>query len=48
MAKSCGKGCRISSRKTASKASKALRDGRTSKQTKSLAGSVLSQRKKCK
>jgi hypothetical protein len=35
-----------SSSKTASKASKALRDGRTSKSTKSLAGSVLSNRKK--
>lgn len=35
-----------SSSKVASKASSALRDGRTSKTTKSLAGSALSNRKK--
>lgn len=34
-----------SSSKTASKASKALKDGRTSKTTKSLAGAVLVNRK---
>jgi hypothetical protein len=34
---------KISSKTTASKASKALQSGRTSKLTKSLAGSVLAQ-----
>jgi hypothetical protein len=34
------------SKKVASKASKLLRDGRTSKTTKSVAGSALSQTKK--
>ena len=36
--------CKTTSKRVASKASKALRDGRTSKTTKSIAGSVLSQR----
>ena len=36
--------CKKTSKSVASKASKALRDGRTSKITKSIAGSVLSQR----
>ena len=36
--------CKKTSKGIASKASKALRDGRTSKTTKSLAGSALSQR----
>ena len=36
--------CKRTSRKIAKLASKALRDGRTSKKTKSLAGSALSQR----
>jgi hypothetical protein len=37
---------KVTSPKMAKKASKALQDGRTSKLTKSLAGSVLSQAKK--
>lgn len=36
--------CKTTSKGVASKASKALRDGRTSKATKSIAGSALSQR----
>lgn len=36
--------CKKTSKSVASKASKALRDGRTSKITKSIAGSALSQR----
>ncbi len=36
--------CKTTSKGVASKASKALRDGRTSKSTKSIAGSALSQR----
>ncbi len=36
--------CKTTSKGVASKASKALRDGRTSKTTKSIAGSALSQR----
>ena len=36
--------CKRTSKSIASKASKALRDGRTSKTTKSIAGSALSQR----
>lgn len=36
--------CKTTSKGIASKASKALRDGRTSKTTKSIAGSALSQR----
>ncbi len=36
--------CKKTSKNMATKASKALTDGRTSKTTKSLAGSVLSQR----
>ncbi len=36
--------CKTTSKNVASKASKALRDGRTSKITKSIAGSALSQR----
>ena len=36
--------CKKTSKSVASKASKALRDGRTSKTTKSIAGSTLSQR----
>jgi len=37
---------KVTSRKVASKASKILRDKRTSKRTKSVAGSALSQREK--
>ena len=36
--------CKRTSKSVASKASKALRDGRTSATTKSIAGSALSQR----
>lgn len=36
--------CKKTSAGVASKASKALKDGRTSKTTKSIAGSALSQR----
>ncbi len=36
--------CKTTSKNVASKASKVLRDGRTSKITKSIAGSALSQR----
>ena len=36
--------CKKTSKKVASKASKLLKDGRTSKTTKSVAGSALSQR----
>ena len=36
--------CKKTSKSVASKASKVLRDGRTSKSTKSIAGSALSQR----
>ena len=36
--------CKKTSKSVASKASKALRDGRTSATTKSIAGSALSQR----
>ena len=36
--------CKKTSKSVASKASKVLRDGRTSKTTKSIAGSALSQR----
>ena len=36
--------CKTTSKGVSSKASKALRDGRTSKSTKSIAGSALSQR----
>lgn len=35
--------CKKTSKRVASKASKALRDGRTSKTTRSIAGSALSQ-----
>ena len=38
--------CKTTSKKIASKASSILRDGRTSKTNKSVAGSALSQRKK--
>lgn len=37
-------GCKRTSASVASKASKALRDGRTSSTTKTIAGSALSQR----
>lgn len=37
---------KVTSAKVASKASAALRDGRTSPRTKSIAGSALSQREK--
>lgn len=37
-------GCKRTSARVASKASKALRDGRSSKATRSIAGSALSQR----
>lgn len=43
MAKSSSR--KVTSSKVASKASKALKDGRTSKSTKSIAGSALSQAK---
>ena len=36
--------CKTTSKSVASKASKALRDGRTSATTKSITGSALSQR----
>ena len=36
--------CKTTSKSVASKASKALKDGRTSANTKSIAGSALSQR----
>ena len=36
--------CKKTSKSVATKASKVLRDGRTSKTTKSIAGSALSQR----
>lgn len=36
--------CKKTSKSVASKASEVLRDGRTSKTTKSIAGSALSQR----
>ena len=36
--------CKKTSKEVASKASRALRDGRTSQSTKSIAGSALSQR----
>ena len=42
----CKNGCKTSSPKMARKASKALRSKNTSKTTKSLAGSVLSQKTK--
>lgn len=38
--------CKRTSARVASKASKALRDGRSSARTKSIAGSALSQRQK--
>jgi hypothetical protein len=37
---------KVTSKKVATKASKVLRDGRTSKDSKSAAGSALSQREK--
>ncbi len=37
---------KVTSKKVAKKASKVLRDGRTSKDSKSVAGSALSQREK--
>lgn len=37
---------KVTSKRVASKASKILRDGRTSKNSKSVAGSALSQREK--
>jgi len=37
---------KVTSKKVASKASKVLKDGRTSKDSKSAAGSALSQREK--
>jgi len=37
---------KVTSKKVATKASKVLRDGRTSKNSKSAAGSALSQREK--
>lgn len=39
---------KVTSKKVATKASKALRDGRSSERTKSIAGSALSQREKPK
>ena len=39
---------KVTSVKVAKEASKALRDGRSSKRTKSIAGSALSQREKKK
>lgn len=39
---------KVTSKEVASKASDALRDGRSSKRTKSIAGSALSQREKPK
>ena len=39
---------KVTSKAVATKASKVLRDGRTSKTTKSIAGSALSQREKKK
>ena len=39
---------KVTSRRVASKASKVLRDGRTSRNSKSAAGSALSQREKKK
>jgi hypothetical protein len=39
---------KVTSKKVASKASKALKDKRTSRNTKSIAGSALSQREKKK
>ncbi|MDR0850763.1 MAG: hypothetical protein LBN07_04825 [Christensenellaceae bacterium] len=48
MPKKCSSGCRTTSKSVASKASAVLRDGRTSKTSKSVAGSALSQRKRCK
>lgn len=39
---------KVTSAKVASKASKALKDGRSSSRTKSIAGSALSQREKKK
>ncbi len=43
MAKSSSR--KMTSKKVATKASKALKDGRTSKSTKSIAGSALAQAK---
>ncbi|MFA6860182.1 MAG: hypothetical protein WCR30_02190 [Clostridia bacterium] len=40
--------CKTTSKSVASKASSILRDGRTSKTSKSVAASALSQRKKSK
>ena len=37
---------KVTSKEVASKASEALRDGRSSERTKSIAGSALSQREK--
>ena len=37
---------KVTSKKVATKASKVLRDGRTSKDSKTVAGSALSQREK--
>lgn len=42
------KSCRVTSKSVASKASKALSDGRSSDRTKSIAASALAQRKRCK
>jgi hypothetical protein len=39
---------KVTSKKVATKASKALQDGRSSSRTKSIAGSALSQREKKK
>lgn len=39
---------KVTSKEVATKASKALKDGRTSSTTKSIAGSALSQREKKK
>ena len=39
-------GKKVTSKKVATQASKALRDGRSSDRTKSIAGSALSQREK--
>ena len=39
---------KVTSKKIATKASKALKDNRSSKRTKSIAGSALSQREKKK
>lgn len=42
----CRKNCVHTSKRVATKASKALRDGRSSERTKSIAGSALRQKRK--